>query len=126
MDKKILIEHGSGGRMTRDLIRELFYPHLHNDYLDKESDAAVISDLSGLIAVSTDAFVVSPMIFPGGDIGKLAVCGTINDVVVSGAVPHSITASFILEEGLSFEVLEKIVMSMASEISQLGIKLLNS
>ncbi len=109
--------------MTRNLIRELFKPYLHNQYLDKESDAAILTNLSGNIAISTDAFVVNPVIFPGGDIGKLSICGTINDLAVSGAKPHSITASFILEEGFSMTELEMIVSSMSSEIKNLGIAL---
>ncbi|TSA34737.1 MAG: hydrogenase expression/formation protein HypE [Porphyromonadaceae bacterium] len=124
MKDKILLAHGSGGRMTRELIRELFQPYLHNQYLDKESDAAILKQLSGKIAVSTDAFVVNPVIFPGGDIGKLAICGTINDLAVSGAKPHSITASFILEEGLRKTELEQIVASMSSEIKNLDIALI--
>ncbi|MCX6224729.1 MAG: hydrogenase expression/formation protein HypE [Bacteroidia bacterium] len=124
MEDKILLAHGSGGRMTRELIHELFKPYLHNQYLDKETDAAILQHLSGKIAVSTDAFVVNPVIFSGGDIGKLAICGTANDLAVSGAKPHSLTASFILEEGLEISVLEKIVSSMAHETEQLGILLI--
>ena len=124
MNDKILLTHGSGGRMTRELIRGLFQPYLHNQYLDIESDAAILEQLSGKIAVSTDAFVVHPVVFPGGDIGKLSICGTANDLAVSGAIPHSIAASFILEEGLELSVLDKIAASMAHEIQKLGICLI--
>jgi len=123
MKDKILLVHGSGGRMTRELIRELFHPYLHNQYLDNESDAAILNRLTGKIAVSTDAFVVNPVVFPGGDIGKLSICGTANDLAVSGAKPHSLTAAFILEEGLEISVLERIVSSMAIETEKLGISL---
>lgn len=120
MNDKILLSHGSGGRMTSELIRGLFKPLLHNQFLDQESDAAILNNLPGRIAVSTDAFVVNPIIFPGGDIGKLAICGTANDLAVSGAKPHSFMATFILEEGLEISVLERIVSSIAHETEQLG------
>ncbi|MFA5814054.1 MAG: hydrogenase expression/formation protein HypE [Bacteroidales bacterium] len=124
MKDKILLTHGSGGRMTRELIRDLFQPYLNNEYLEKESDAAILQPVTGKIAVSCDAFVVHPIIFAGGDIGKLSICGTANDLAVAGAKPHSITASFILEEGLEKSLLERVVSSMAREIKQLDIALI--
>jgi len=124
MKDKVLLTHGSGGRMTRELIHSLFKPYLHNQYLDKETDSAILKYLPGKIAVSTDAFVVNPIVFPGGDIGKLSICGTANDLAVSGAKPHSFTASFILEEGFDLSVLEKIIASMAHETKKLGIFLI--
>ncbi len=126
MNGKVLLSHGSGGRLTRELIRGLFKPHLHNRYLDRETDASLLDPLSGRIVVSTDAFVVHPILFPGGDIGKLSICGTANDLAVSGARPHSVTASFILEEGLDMSVLEQIVISMAHETKKLGIPIVSA
>ena len=98
----IVIGHGSGGAMTRDLIHNIFQSHLGNAYLEQGNDAAriALANQGGEIAVSTDSHVVSPLFYPGGDIGRLAVCGTVNDVAMLGAKPSFLTAGFILEEGL--------------------------
>ena len=110
---KIVLGHGSGGKMMADLIKEKFYPPLANPALMAGNDAGVVElDAGFQLAVSTDAHVVSPLFFPGGDIGKLAVCGTVNDVAMVGAEPLYLTASFILEEGLDISILETIVDSM--------------
>lgn len=110
--QKILLGHGSGGKMTHQLIRDLFLPEFGNLYLEKLNDQAVF-ELNGLkLAFTTDAFVVSPLFFPGGDIGKLAIHGTVNDLAMSGARPLYISAAFILEEGFSMEELQRIVRSM--------------
>ena len=84
---KILLGHGSGGKLSHELIHELFRKHFRNDFLDKQTDSAVLPLDSELVSFTTDSFVVDPIFFPGGDIGKLAICGTVNDLAVSGAVP---------------------------------------
>lgn len=116
---KIEISHGSGGKRTADLIDGMFLKYFGNPILNCMEDAARFS-ISGRLAFTTDSFVVQPYIFPGGDIGKLAVCGTVNDLAVSGAKPLYMTAAFILEEGLDIDVLESIVSSMAAAAHQAG------
>jgi hydrogenase expression/formation protein HypE len=113
-EKVIRLAHGAGGRMMADLIRNVFAPPLDNPYLGQLADSAILhSPFSTLqLAVSTDAFVVRPLFFPGGDIGSLAVHGTVNDVAMSGARPLWLTAAFVLEEGLEMAVLERVVRSM--------------
>jgi hydrogenase expression/formation protein HypE len=110
----ILIGHGSGGTLTHELITCVFQKYLGNEFLNAGNDAAVLpACLEGKLVVSTDAHIVSPLFFPGGDIGRLAVCGTVNDVAMMGARVEALTASFILEEGLVISDLEIIVASMA-------------
>jgi hydrogenase expression/formation protein HypE len=121
LDDRIEMSHGTGGRASGRLVRELFLKHLGNPILNMLDDGAVIS-LSGKLAVSTDSFVVDPIFFPGGDIGKLAVCGTVNDVAMCGAMPQYLTAAFILEEGLVLSVLERVIRSMAKEAKNVGVK----
>ena len=105
----IVMGHGSGGKMTQDLIKNAFLPPFDNPALRAGNDAGVVDPGDfGRLAVSTDAHVVTPLFFPGGDIGRLAVCGTVNDVAVMGAVPLYLTASFILEEGLKAEILSDV------------------
>ena len=104
--------HGSGGRGMAQLIEELFHKHLDNEWLRQANDQAVFEVHGGRMVMSTDAHVISPLFFPGGDIGSLAVHGTINDVAMSGAKPLYLSASFILEEGLPLADLERIVKSM--------------
>jgi hydrogenase expression/formation protein HypE len=123
MSDKILLSHGSGGLMSDRLIREMFLACFDNDYLSELSDSAVLPTGSGKISFTTDSYVVDPVFFPGGNIGKLAVCGTVNDLAVSGAIPKYISAGFILEEGLAMEDLEKIVKSMAEEAKKAGVKI---
>ena len=121
-----MLGHGSGGKMMSDLIKNVFYPRLENEPLLAGNDAGVIEISDGIsLAVSTDAHVVSPLFFPGGDIGRLAVCGTVNDVSMVGAVPLYLTASFILEEGLQMEVLEKVVGSMAEAAQEAGVEIVS-
>jgi len=112
----IIMGHGSGGKLTHDLIKNVFQRYLSNSFLDQNDDAAKIHlEPDGcMIAVSTDGHVVKPIFFPGGDIGRLAICGTVNDLAMVGAVPKYITASFILEEGLPIETLEQVLSSMAA------------
>lgn len=116
----IQLDQGSGGRASQRLIRDIFLKHFSNDHLARMDDAAVL-DLSGPLAISTDAFTVDPIIFPGGDIGCLAVNGTINDVAMAGAVPAYLTCSYILEEGLELDLLDRIVASMARAAQEAGV-----
>jgi len=114
MNKTITIAHGNGGEENNELIKKIFYKHFENEILSKNEDAAVIHN--GELAFTTDSFTVSPLFFPGGDIGKLAVCGTCNDLAMMGAKPKYLTCSVIIEEGFSTRELEKIVRSMKKEL----------
>lgn len=122
MGEKIKLIHGDGGKHTSALIKDVFYKHYGNELLLTQSDAAVF-DLQGTLAYTTDSFVVKPLIFNGGDIGKLAVCGTINDLVTSGAEPLYLSCGFIIEEGTELELLEKIVISMSNVCKNVGVKI---
>lgn len=119
---RIAIGHGSGGKLTRDLIEAVFKDQLGNDYLAPLSDAAICPPLEGGIAFSTDSFVVSPVFFPGGDIGKLAVTGTVNDLAVVGAVPRFLSLGVILEEGFDLDALSSIVDSIAGTAGEAGVQ----
>jgi hydrogenase expression/formation protein HypE len=121
MEKNILLEHGSGGKLTLDLLKDLFIKYFNNPVLQQQTDSALLNINSDLIAFTTDSYVVDPLFFPGGNIGKLAVCGTVNDLAVSGANPKYISVSFILEEGFTFEELESVVSSMADEAKRSGV-----
>jgi len=123
MNRTILLGHGSGGLMTSDLIREMFVKHFSNPLLDVLADSAVARVGDAMLAFTTDSFVVDPIFFPGGDIGKLAVCGTVNDLSVTGAKPLYLSAGFILEEGFPLEDLERIVQSMADEALKAGVQI---
>jgi len=122
-EKRIRLGHGSGGKLTHDLIDNMFVKHFNNPDLDKQTDAALLKTDANQLAFTTDAFVVDPIFFPGGDIGKLAVCGTVNDVAVSGAYPLYLSAAFIIEEGFPMNDLERIVISMANEAKKAGVKI---
>ncbi|CAA6805237.1 MAG: [NiFe] hydrogenase metallocenter assembly protein HypE [uncultured Sulfurovum sp.] len=115
MTKTITLAHGNGGEENNELISKIFYKHFKNDILNKSEDAAIL-ELNGKTAMSTDSFTVSPLFFNGGDIGKLAVCGTCNDLAMMGAKPKYLTCSVIIEEGFSTRELEKIVRSMKKEL----------
>lgn len=115
------MSHGSGGRAMAQLIDELFRRHLGNPLLDQGNDGAVFALPSGRLAVSTDAHVIAPLFFPGGDIGRLAVHGTLNDVAMAGAMPLHLTATFILEEGFPLKTLDRIVAGMAEAASDAGV-----
>lgn len=123
MNRTILLGHGSGGLMSSDLIRELFVKHFSNPLLDVLADSAVARVGDATLAFTTDSFVVDPIFFPGGDIGKLAVCGTVNDLAVSGAIPLYLSAGFIIEEGFPLDDLERIVRSMADEAHKAGVQI---
>ena len=122
MDDRILLAHGSGGVMSHELIRDLFARHFANPLLDTRHDAAILPlPGAGQIALTTDSYVVQPLFFPGGSIGELAVCGTVNDLAVAGAEPLYLTAGFILEEGLPCETLERVVAAMAAMARKAGV-----
>ena len=112
-ERPISIAHGGGGTRMIELLRETIFPLLGEDVLLDAEDAAVLALPGGRVALTTDSFVVKPLFFPGGDIGKLAVCGTVNDLAMVGARPLYLTLGLILEEGLSFSVVEKVVSSVA-------------
>jgi hydrogenase expression/formation protein HypE len=123
MNEVIKLAHGDGGKHTQILIQQLFYKYFNNKLLLQGQDAAVFPAIEGKMAFTTDSFVVKPLFFPGGNIGKLAVCGTINDLVVSGAKPLYLSAGFIIEEGFSMQVLEEIVKSMGEVCLETGVKI---
>ena len=118
---KVDMSHGSGGRASARLIEQLFLKHLDNPILRQGNDNACFSMPGGRIVISTDAHVISPLFFPGGDIGSLAVHGTVNDVAMAGAQPLYLSASFILEEGFALADLERIVISMAAAADAAGV-----
>ncbi|MFR7984010.1 hydrogenase expression/formation protein HypE [Zhenpiania hominis] len=117
---KITMAHGSGGRTSAELMEAVFGKHFKNPILDKMEDAAVL-ELHGKAAFSTDSFVVTPLVFKGGDIGKLCVCGTVNDLLMMGAEPKYLTCGFIMEEGLDIDLLDQIVRSMAAQAREAGV-----
>ena len=119
---RIDLTHGAGGRASAQLIAEVFAPALGNPWLDQGNDQAIMPRPAGRIAMSTDSHVVAPLFFPGGDIGTLAVNGTVNDLAMGGAQPLYLTAGFILEEGLPLADLARVVASMASAASAAGVQ----
>lgn len=119
----VLLAHGSGGRMMHQLISSIFYPAFRNSLLEQDHDGCVFQVETGRIACSTDSFVVDPVFFPGGDIGDLAVNGTVNDLACCGARPLYLTAGFILEEGLPLVDLRRIVLSMKAAAERAGVQI---
>lgn len=122
MDEKITLDYGSGGLKTSELIESILLPAFKNDALSRLGDGAVLSGNDKLV-FSTDSFVVSPWRFPGGDIGKLSVCGTVNDVCMAGGIPKYLSLSFIIEEGFSFQDFRDIVSSVAEEACACGVSI---
>jgi hydrogenase expression/formation protein HypE len=121
MEDKILLAHGSGGKLMHDLIQS-FMPDLANPILDKMDDSAVF-EVKGKLAFTTDSYTVNPIFFPGGDIGRLAVCGTVNDLSMSGAKPLYLSLAFIIEEGFLVADLMKIVASIKNAAGEAGVKI---
>jgi hydrogenase expression/formation protein HypE len=121
--KKVLLAHGGGGNLSHQLIQKMFLSQFSNSYLDEEHDGAVIPVKEGRIAFSTDSYVVHPIFFPGGNIGELAVNGTVNDLSMCGAKPAFISAGFIIEEGLPMEELWQIVLSMKMAAEAAGVRI---
>lgn len=120
---RIKMSHGAGGTLTQQLIDQVFKPAFSNPYLDEDHDGAVLPGIKSL-AITTDSYVVKPMFFPGGDIGTLAVNGTLNDLAMCGARPLYLTAGFIIEEGLKISALHAIVNSMAKVADKTGVKII--
>jgi hydrogenase expression/formation protein HypE len=116
--------HGSGGRMTQELIQRVFLPRFSNPALLAGNDFAILQAKGGQLVISTDSHIVNPLFFPGGDIGKLAICGTVNDVAMSGATPLALTVGFILEEGLLISDLERITDSMQAAAAEAQVQII--
>lgn len=123
MDNRILLAHGSGGKLSHDLVQKHIVSALGNPALDKLDDSAVLETTGRRIAFTTDSYVVSPIVFHGGNIGKLAVCGTVNDLSMSGAIPSYLSLSFIIEEGLPITEFEEIISSIVETASEAGVSI---
>jgi hydrogenase expression/formation protein HypE len=122
-DEKILLAHGSGGKLSHDLVKQIFLPQFSNPFLDPLDDSARITNQQGWVAFTTDSYVVNPIFFPGGDIGKLAVCGTVNDLSMIGAAPAYLSLSLIIEEGFPVEDLKRIISSIHQTAEQAGVSI---
>src|ERR1700751_4880735 len=122
-DDRIVLAHGGGGRLTHQLIEKIFLPAFGNPMLEQRHDGAVLAVNGSLLAFTTDSFVVRPLIFPGGNIGHLAVDGTVNDLAMCGARPRYLSAGFILEEGLAMDTLRTVVASMQQAAAKAGVQL---
>jgi len=122
MNKTVLLAHGSGGRLSHELIEKVLAPAIANPVLDKMDDSAVF-EVEGKLAFTTDSYVVNPLFFPGGDIGRLAVCGTINDLSMMGARPLYLSLSLIIEEGLALDDLKKVMLSIREAADEAGVRI---
>jgi hydrogenase expression/formation protein HypE len=120
---KILLDHGSGGRASHELIERFFVPRFQNPFLNEMNDSAVFDLKGGKLAFTTDSYVVDPIFFPGGDIGSLAVCGTVNDLAMRGARPCYLSVGFIIEEGFPLSDLELILISMERAAKEAGVQI---
>ncbi len=123
LQDRILLAHGSGGTMMRDLINDVFMAGFADDVLARMDDAASVDFPGSRLAMSTDTYVVNPLFFPGADIGRLAVCGTVNDIATSGARPLYLSVGFILEEGMPVEDLKRILVSMRDAAAEAGVRI---
>ncbi len=124
IEEKVLLAHGGGGRLARDLIQKLIIPIFDNPELNRMEDASHLSQTGSRMVMTTDSYVVNPLFFPGGDIGKLAVFGTVNDLATSGAMPVALSVALILEEGLSVKTLERILISMKKAADSVPVPLI--
>lgn len=122
-EKRILLSHGSGGSMTHELITRYFITQFDNPFLNLLNDQAIFPTPSSRLAFTTDSYVIDPIFFPGGDIGKLAICGTVNDLAVCGATPLYLSCSFMIEEGFLLSDLEKILTSMKEACLEAGVSI---
>ncbi len=122
--KNVLLAHGGGGKLTKQLIETMFVSQFENEHLSPLHDGAIINTKGGRLAFTTDSYVVNPLFFPGGDIGKLAVHGTVNDLAMCGATPLYLSAAFIIEEGFPMEELWKIVCSMSDAAKEAGVTII--
>ncbi len=123
VEDKILLAHGAGGRLSHDLIEKIFLPPFSNPALAALDDSARLVNRTGEIAFTTDSYVVNPLVFPGGDIGRLAVCGTVNDLSMVGAVPSYLSLGFIIEEGLPIPLLNEIIASIQKTAEEAAVKI---
>ncbi|MFH1843396.1 MAG: hydrogenase expression/formation protein HypE [bacterium] len=121
--ERIILAHGGGGELTSRLLAEHILPHLGNELLNPLGDGAILPAESGRLCLTTDSFVVQPLTFPGGDIGRLAVCGTVNDLAMMGARPLALSLSLIIEEGLPLAMLDRIIGSIADTAAEAGIRI---
>src|SRR5579862_4037052 len=119
---RVLLGHGSGGKLSADLIAKVFVQAFHNPVLDRLDDQAIVNVNGTRLAFTTDSFVVKPLFFPGGDIGSLAVHGTVNDLAMGGAKPLFLSAAFIIEEGLPMETLRRVTASLAAAANCCGVQ----
>src|SRR5271165_298032 len=119
---RIVLGHGSGGRLSANLLRDVFLPLFSNPVLDRQDDQAVVEFGGSQLAFTTDSFVVRPLFFPGGDIGSLAVHGTVNDLAMGGATPLFLSAAFIIEEGFSMDELRRVVNSLRNAAADTGVQ----
>ncbi|MDI6766901.1 MAG: hydrogenase expression/formation protein HypE [Bacteroidota bacterium] len=122
--KQVMMAHGGGGKLSQQLIQKMFLTQFKNEFLEPLHDGAIFSVSGVRLAFSTDSYVVNPIFFPGGDIGKLAVCGTVNDLAMCGSKPLYLSAAFIIEEGLPMEELWQVVLSMQEAATQAGVLLI--
>jgi len=122
LEETISLSFGNGGEKTSKLIEQIILPAIGNDALNLLGDGAILNT-AGAIAFSTDSFVIYPLVFPGGDIGKLSVCGTVNDLLMCGSIPKFLSLSFIIEEGYSFKELKKIMASINNAAAEAGVKI---
>ena len=120
---KVLLAHGSGSKASHDLVAELFLPSFSNPALDQLDDGAILEANGLRLAYTTDSYVIDPISFPGGDIGGLAVCGTVNDLAMSGATPLYLSVGFIIEEGLEIDILRRVVASMRQAAEEANVKI---
>ena len=123
MNNKITLAHGAGGQLSSELMRQIILPAFDNPMLNILHDGAILNFGNSKLAFTTDSYVIRPIFFSGGNIGKLSVCGTVNDLAMSGAVPKFISAAFIIEEGFLIDDLEKIVQSMKAAADEAGVKI---
>ncbi len=121
IDTRILLAHGNGGRLMRELIADIFAKHLGNPLLDTDADAVTLPPLGGELMVTTDGFTVQPLEFPGGNLGSLAVHGVVNDLAVAGADPRYLTLSALIEEGLEVALLDRLIASFAAAARESGV-----
>lgn len=117
----VVLGHGSGGKLSHDLINRLFLPEFGKAAPRALDDSAIVNVNGQRLALTTDSHVVSPLFFPGGDIGRLAICGTVNDLAMVGAKPIALTCGFVIEEGLSFDILQRVVQSMRDSAAEAGV-----
>src|SRR5438552_17085472 len=121
---RVLLGHGSGGKLSAELVRAIFLPAFSNPALALLNDQAIVSINGARVAITTDSFVVKPLFFPGGDIGSLAVHGTVNDLAMGGAQPLFLSVAFILEEGFSMETLRRVVSSLQGAAEAAGVQVI--